>query len=97
MQSVKAIPGELRQSLMVADIVKKKIREVARKAYAERRKIRLLKDVKSGSDSKEVEGGRCMRGNYELLCIDNLILMNEVMVGLDFVYLSYSCSTDLLS
>ena len=45
-QNVKAIPGELHHALMIADIDKSKIRKVARKTCAERRKITLMKDVK---------------------------------------------------
>ena len=39
-----AIPGEFQRSLLVADIDKKKIRNVIRKTCTERRKI-LLKDL----------------------------------------------------
>ena len=46
MQNVKAFPGEFQHALVIADIDKKKIRKVVRKACAERRKICLLKDVK---------------------------------------------------
>ena len=43
---MKAIPGQLRHALVVTDIDKKKIRCVVRKTCTERRKIRLMKDVK---------------------------------------------------
>ena len=46
MQNVKAIPGKLQLALVVADIDKKKIRNIVRKTCSERRKISLLKDVK---------------------------------------------------
>ena len=46
MQNMKAIPGEFRHALVMADIDKIKIRNVVRKTCAERRKITLLKDVK---------------------------------------------------
>ena len=45
MQSLKAIPGEFQHALVVADMDKKKIRNVMRKTCSERRKIALLKDV----------------------------------------------------
>ena len=45
-QNVKAIPGEFQHALLVANIDTKKIRKVVRKALTEKRKIRLLKDVK---------------------------------------------------
>ena len=41
-QNVRAIPGECRHALMIANIDRKKIRKVVRKTCAERRKIRLL-------------------------------------------------------
>ena len=44
---MKAIPGEFQHALVIADIDKKEIRIVVKKACAERRKISLLKDVKS--------------------------------------------------
>ena len=44
-QNVKAIPGDLKNALVVADI-DNKIRNVVRKICNERRKISLLKDVK---------------------------------------------------
>ena len=46
MQNVKAIPGEYQHALVVADIDKRKIRNVVRKTRVERRKISLLKDLK---------------------------------------------------
>ena len=46
MQNVKAIHGEIQHALVIADIGKKKIRDVVRKTCAERRKIILLKYVK---------------------------------------------------
>ena len=45
-QNVKAIPGEFQHVLVIADIDKRKLRKVVKKACAERRKISLLKDVK---------------------------------------------------
>ena len=45
-QNVKANPVEFQHALVVADIDKKKIRYVVRKTCAEKRKIRLVKDVK---------------------------------------------------
>ena len=45
-QNVKTISGEFQHELVVADIDKKKIRHMARKTHTERRKIRLLKDMK---------------------------------------------------
>ena len=50
---MKAILGELQHGLVIADIDKKKIRKVVRKTCAERRKIRLLKDVKSRKQFKK--------------------------------------------
>ena len=47
MRNVKTIPGLFQHALMVADIDKKKIRNVERKTCIERRKIRLLNDVKT--------------------------------------------------
>ena len=46
MQNMKAIPGEFQHALVAADIGMKKIRNVVRKTFTERRKISLLKDVK---------------------------------------------------
>ena len=46
MQNVKAIPGEFHHGLVVADIGKKKVRNLVRKTYAERRKTSLQKYVK---------------------------------------------------
>ena len=43
---VKAIPGEFLHALVVADIDKEKIRNVARTTCHEKRKISLLKDLK---------------------------------------------------
>ena len=43
---MKAIPGECQHSLVVADMDKKKIRNVVRVTCTERRKISLLNDVK---------------------------------------------------
>ena len=43
---MKAIPGDYQHALVVADIDRKKIRNVVRKMCTERRKISLLKDVK---------------------------------------------------
>ena len=48
-QNVKAISGEFQHALVVADI-DKKIKNVLRKTPTDRRKIGLLKDVRSGSD-----------------------------------------------
>ena len=45
-QNEKAIPGEFQHALVMADIDKRKIRNVVRKTCAERRKISLLKDMK---------------------------------------------------
>ena len=45
-QNVNAIHGEFQHALVATDIDKRKIRNVMRKACAERRKITLLKDVK---------------------------------------------------
>ena len=45
-QNVKAIPGEFQHALLIADIDKKKIRKVVKKACLERININLLKDVK---------------------------------------------------
>ena len=42
---MKAIHGEFQHALVVADIDKRKIRNVVRKSCAERRKISLLKDL----------------------------------------------------
>ena len=44
--NVKATPGEFQHALVIADIDKRKIRKVVRKAYAERRKISFLNDIK---------------------------------------------------
>ena len=41
---MKAIPGEFQLALVVADVEKKKIREVVRKILIDIRKISLLKD-----------------------------------------------------
>ena len=46
MKNVKAIPWEFQHALMVADIDKKKIRNVVRKICTKRRKISLLKNLK---------------------------------------------------
>ena len=46
LQNAKAIPGELQHALVVADIDKRKIKNVVRKACTDRRKISLMKDVK---------------------------------------------------
>ena len=46
MRNVKAIHEEVQHAFVVADIDKKKIRNVVRKTCAERRKISLLNDVK---------------------------------------------------
>ena len=43
---MKAIPGKFQHAFVIAHIDKRKIREVVKKACAERRKISLLKDVK---------------------------------------------------
>ena len=43
---MKPIPGEFQHALVIANIDKRKIRKVARKTCAERRRITLLKDVK---------------------------------------------------
>ena len=45
-RNVKAIPGEYHHAIVIADIDKRKIRKVAKKTCAERRKITFLKDVK---------------------------------------------------
>ena len=45
-RNVNVNPGELQQSLVVAEIDKKKIKNADRKTCAERRKTILLKDVK---------------------------------------------------
>ena len=45
-RDVKAIHGEFQYSLVVADIDKKKIRNVVRRICTEIRKISLLKDLK---------------------------------------------------
>ena len=42
-----AIPGEFQHALVIADIDKREIRKVVIKRCAERRKITLLKDVKT--------------------------------------------------
>ena len=44
-QNVKSIPEEFQHVLLVADIDRKKIRNVVRKTYTERRKISLLNDM----------------------------------------------------
>ena len=44
---MKAIPGEFQHALVIRDIDKRKIRKVMRKTCVERRKITLLKDVKT--------------------------------------------------
>ena len=43
LQNVKAMPGKLQHVLVVAEIDKKKIRNVMRKTYIQRREISLLK------------------------------------------------------
>ena len=43
---MRATPGEFQCALVVADIGKKKIKNVVRKACSEKRKISLLKDLK---------------------------------------------------
>ena len=43
---MQAIPGEFQHALLVADIDKRKLRNVVRKMHIERRKITLLKDLK---------------------------------------------------
>ena len=53
MHNVKAIPGVFQQALVVADIDKRKIRNVVTKACAERRKISFLKDVKGRKRSEK--------------------------------------------
>ena len=53
MQNVKTILGEFLHILAVADIDKKKIRNVVRKTCTERRKISLLKDLKIRSGFKK--------------------------------------------
>ena len=45
-QNVNAIPGEFQHSLVLADIKKKKMRNVVRKTCTERIEINLLKDLK---------------------------------------------------
>ena len=50
---MKSIPGWFQHALVIADIDKKKIRKVVRKICAERRKISLLKDVKTGKRFEE--------------------------------------------
>ena len=45
-RNMKVIPGDFQHALVITDIDKKKIRRVAKKTCAERRKITLLKDVK---------------------------------------------------
>ena len=45
MRNVRAIPGEVQNALVKADIDKKKIKKAVKKACAERRKTCLLKDV----------------------------------------------------
>ena len=47
MQNVKAIPGEIQHLLVVADVDKRKIRNVVRRTCDERGGISLLKDVKT--------------------------------------------------
>ena len=49
----KAIPEEFPHAIVIADIDKKKIRKVVRKTCAERRKISLLKYVKTRKQFKE--------------------------------------------
>ena len=44
MQNVNAIPGEFQHSLVIADIDKRKVRNVVRKICTERRKISLVND-----------------------------------------------------
>ena len=45
-QNVKTMPGEFQHALVIADIHKRKIKKVVKKACDERRKINRLKDVK---------------------------------------------------
>ena len=45
-KNAKEIPGEFSHAFMMADIDKRKLRKVVRKASAERRKITLLNDLK---------------------------------------------------
>ena len=45
MQNVKAISLEFQHALVVADIDKRKIRNVVRNTYSERRRTNLLKDL----------------------------------------------------
>ena len=52
-QNVKAIPWEFQHALVMADVDKRKIRKVVKKACAERRGIILLKDVKIRKQFKE--------------------------------------------
>ena len=52
-QNAKVIPVEFQPTLVIADTDNRKIRKVARKTCAERRKITLLKDVKIRKQFKE--------------------------------------------
>ena len=52
-QNVKAFPGVIQHTLVIADIDKKKIRIVVRNTCAEKRKICLLKHVKIGKRYEE--------------------------------------------
>ena len=45
MQNVKAISAEFQHALAIADIDKKEIRKVVKRAYTERRKISFLNNV----------------------------------------------------
>ena len=51
---MKVIPGELQQRLVVADLVKKKVKKVVRKEAVERRKVLTLRE----DDTRERFEGR---------------------------------------
>ena len=59
---MKAISGEVQHALVIADIYKKKIRNVVRKSHIERSEISLMEDEKISKRLEEnviklVEGG----------------------------------------
>ena len=51
-QKARVISGKPLHAFVVADVDKRKIRNVVRKTCTESRKISLLKDARSGSDLK---------------------------------------------
>ena len=81
--NVKSIPGKSQYALVIADIVKRKIRIVIRKTCAERRKITLLKNVmiRKRFEEKVIKligvGGQHLSGHFK----DGILKAHDEVCG----------------